>query len=222
MKLCFLVNGLLSLPLYLYPYQVSAGEGGGGSAAPPTCLQQGALSIERSAVQAVKPEAVCMPAVQRSTSALRSRHTHIALCFCACSRAAQPVGCPARPVCRGADGRPALLCRHKHSLTGRWGKACLAWVHRWRPRARHHLCLSNYVAGHYTAPFLLGAALSPCRVVASEQSPAGCAIVAVLVPSVWKPLKLLGGTAGAAWRLGRGSAVGPPAALWVTITLVRQ
>jgi hypothetical protein len=26
---------------------------------------------------------------------------------------------------------------------------------------------------------------------------AGCALVAVLVPSVWKPLKLLGGTAGA-------------------------
>lgn len=27
-------------------------------------------------------------------------------------------------------------------------------------------------------------------------TPAGCTLVAVVVPSIWKPLKLLGGTAG--------------------------
>jgi hypothetical protein len=41
----------------------------------------------------------------------------------------------------------------------------------------------------FPLPGRLPAALPPCL-------RAGCAVVAMVVPSIWKPLKLLGGTAG--------------------------
>lgn len=48
---------------------------------------------------------------------------------------------------------------------------------------------------------------NPARFLLAARVCAGCALVAVLVPSIWKPLKLLGGTAG---KCAESSGSTPP------------